>query len=207
MTIEITECRGVSEPVLSAAVGIPFGSTNDMPAYIPRQRDRREAVSEMFASLARALDRRLDVSLMRGAFETALGRVVPVRSVHLRQVGSRWGGRSEAAGPESITLEVPGADPSSVGMLDVTFDAGCRLGDWDFQMLATAANVGALVLEIERSRLQLARAGLLNPNRPRRDGAAPLIGSTEVMQTLRAAIERVAATDFTVLLEGASSRQ
>ena len=204
MTIEITECRGVSEPVLSAAVGIPFGSTNDMPAYIPRQRDRREAVSEMFASLARALDRRLDVSLMRGAFETALGRVVPVRSVHLRQVGSRWGGRSEAAGPESITLEVPGADPSSVGMLDVTFDAGCRLGDWDFQMLATAANVGALVLEIERSRLQLARAGLLNPNRPRRDGAAPLIGSTEVMQTLRAAIERVAATDFTVLLEGES---
>src|SRR4029077_6651020 len=46
--------------------------------------------------------------------------------------------------------------------------------------------------------------GLLNPNRPRRDGAAPLIGSTPVMQTLRSTIERVAATDFTVLLEGES---
>src|SRR5205085_7829712 len=79
-----------------------------------------------------------------------------------------------------------------------------QLGDWDFQLLSTAANIGALVLEIERSRLQPARAGLLNPHRCRRDGAAPLIGSTEVMQALRAAIERVAVTDFTVLLEGES---
>jgi two-component system response regulator HydG len=99
---------------------------------------------------------------------------------------------------------VPGADPSSQGMLEVSFDAGCQLGDWDFQLLGTATNIGALVLEIERSRLQLARAGLLNPNRNRRDGAAPLIGSTEVMHTLRSAIERVAVTDFTVLLEGES---
>src|SRR6185295_4944182 len=38
----------------------------------------------------------------------------------------------------------------------------------------------------------------------RRDGAAPLIGSTPVMQTLRSTIERVAVTDFTILLEGES---
>ena len=161
-------------------------------------------MSALLASLARALDRRLDVSLMRGAFETALGQVIPLRTVHLRELGSRWGGRSDAAGPESITLDVPGADPSSEGVLEVTFDPDSGLGDWDFQMLGTAANLGALVLEIERSRLQLARAGLLNPNRIRRDGAAPLIGSTAVMQRLRSEIERVAATDFTVLLEGES---
>ena len=172
--------------------------------YTPRQRDRREAVSDLLSTLARAMDRRLDVSLMRGAFETALGRVVSVKSVHLREVGSRVGSRSEATGPESIALEVPGADPSCQGLLEVTFDPGCQLGDWDFQMLGAAANLGALVLEIERTRLQLARAGLLHPNRSRRDGAAPLIGSTEVMQNLRAAIERVAATDFTILLEGES---
>ena len=172
--------------------------------YTPRQRDRREAVSELLSTLARAMDRRLDVSLMRGAFEAALGRVVPVKSVQLREVGSRVGSRSNATGPESIALEVPGADPSCQGLLKVTFDPGCQLGDWDFQMLGAAANLGALVLEIERTRLQLARAGLLHPNRDRRDGAAPLIGSTEVMQNLRAAIERVAATDFTILLEGES---
>ena len=204
MTIEMTECRRFSDVGRPASGGIPFGSVDAMPDYITRQRDRREAVAKMLASLARALDRRLDVSLMRGAFEAALGQVVPVRSVHLREVGSRWGSRRAEGGPESVALEVPGADPSCLGMLEVTFDPGCRLGDWDFQMLTTAANVGALVLEIERSRLQLARAGLLNTTRPRRDGAAPLIGSTEVMRALRAAIERVAATDFTVLLEGES---
>jgi DNA-binding NtrC family response regulator len=204
MTIEISECRGVFECAAAAAGGIPFGSTKAMLKYIPRQRDRREAVSEMLASLTRALDQRLDVSLMRGAFETALRRVVPVRSVHLREAGSRWRKRRGAAGAESVVLEVPGADSSSQGMLEVTFDPESGLGDWDFQMLGTAANLGALVLEIERSHLQLARAGLLNPNRAGRDGAAPLIGSTEPMQALRSAIERVAVTDFTVLLEGES---
>jgi two-component system response regulator HydG len=64
--------------------------------------------------------------------------------------------------------------------------------------------LGAFVLEIERLRLQLARNGLFNQQRARRDGAAPLIGSTPVMQTLRSTIERVAGTDFTVLLEGES---
>jgi transcriptional regulator with PAS, ATPase and Fis domain len=78
------------------------------------------------------------------------------------------------------------------------------LGDWDLQVLSMAAQVGALVMEIERLRTQLARAGLCASNRVRRDGAAPLIGSTPVMRALRDAIERVAATDFTVLLEGES---
>jgi DNA-binding NtrC family response regulator len=204
MSLENTECRDVLTGASIDVDGTAFGSAAGMPPYIPRQRDRREAVSDLLASLARALDRRLDVSLMRGAFETALTQVIPVRTVRLRELGSRWGGRTDAAGPESITLDVPGADPSSQALLDVTFDPGGRLGDWDFQMLGTAANLGALVLEIERSRTQLARAGLLNPNRIRRDGAAPLIGSTAVMQTLRSEIERVAATDFTVLLEGES---
>jgi two-component system response regulator HydG len=71
-------------------------------------------------------------------------------------------------------------------------------------MLAVAAHVGALVLEIERARIQIMRATLQHAGRPRRDGAAPLIGSTTAMQTLRSNVERVAATDFTVLLEGES---
>jgi DNA-binding NtrC family response regulator len=204
MAIEIVECRGVSATHTATAAGIPFGSGADMPVFTPRQRDRRESVSALIASLTRALDRRLDVSLMRGAFEAALAQVIQVRSVNLREAGSRWRARTDAATPESVTLEVPGGDASARGLLEVTFDPGCRLGDWDFQMLGTAAHLGALVLEIERSHLQLARAGLLNPNRLRRDGAAPLIGSTDAMQGLRSAIERVAATDFTVLLEGES---
>ena len=71
-------------------------------------------------------------------------------------------------------------------------------------MLGTARHIGALVLEIERTRAQLAKAGLVSGVRQQRDGAAPLIGSTAVMRVLRSRIERVAATDFTVLVEGES---
>lgn len=173
--------------------------------HVPRQRDRRQAVPNLLEVLARCLDRTNDVALMRGAFEQSLRRAVPVRAVQLREIGSRWAGRLAAApGIESIALEVPGSDGAPSGLLEATFDPGCRLGDWDFQLLGMAAHVGALVLEIERTRTQLARAGLLNPNRVLRDGAAPLIGSTPAIRELRARIERVAANDFTVLIEGES---
>src|SRR5206468_3266616 len=160
---------------------------------------------ELLAALTRSLDRRSDISLMRGAFEETLRHIVAVRTIQLREAGSRWANRpGVVCEPESIALEVPGTDPAMPGLLEATFDPGCCLGEWDFQMLGLAAHVGALVLEIERSRLQLIRAGLLNSSRVRRDGAAPLIGSTMIMQTLRSTIERVAATDFTVLIEGES---
>ena len=42
------------------------------------------------------------------------------------------------------------------------------------------------------------------PAKPRPDGAAPLIGSSRAIKTLRERIERVAATDFTILVEGES---
>ena len=176
----------------------------------PRRRDRRRSVADLVATLARSLDRQLDISLMRGEFEDTLRRLVPVRSVQLRDTGGRWAGRVEEGGAiesgaiESILLDVPGADPAIGGQLEATFDPGCCLGEWDFQTLGAAAHVGALVLEIERLRLQLARAGLLQTVRVRRDAAAPLVGSTPVMDELRSTIERVGATDFTVLLEGES---
>jgi two-component system NtrC family response regulator len=66
-------------------------------------------------------------------------------------------------------------------------------------MLGLASQLAALVMEIERTR------GTTTPRgAPPGDGAAPLIGSTPVMRTLRQRIERVAATDFTVLIEGES---
>ncbi len=172
--------------------------------FTPRDRDRRQGIGELLSTLTRSLDRRLDVSLMRGGFEETLRRLLPVRSVQLRDMGSRWASRIDGGAIESIALDVPAADASAAGVLEATFDPGCRLGEWDFQILGFASHVGALVLEIERLRIQLARAGLLPVSRQRRDGAAPLIGSTPVMHGLRATIERVAATDFTVLLEGES---
>ena len=174
----------------------------------PRKRDRRQALTDLFSTLTRALDRQSDVSLMRGAFEQMMRRLVPVRTIHLRDSGSRWSGRSDSGGAtESIALDVPGSDPATRSVLEASFDPACRLGEWDFQMLGLAAHIAALVLEIERSRIQLIRAGLLDANRSRRETsskALPLIGSSPPMHALRASIDRVAATDFTVLLEGES---
>jgi DNA-binding NtrC family response regulator len=205
MSAELIELRPDFDGNARDILGTQYGSCSAMPSPTPRQRDRRLALAELLAALTRALDRRNDISLLRGIFEEALRRVVPVQTVQLRDAGSRWLARLDGtAGPESVALEVPGSDPAGSGILTASFDPGCCLGEWDFQMLGLATHIGALVLEIERSRLQLARAGLSYPPRPRRDGAAPLIGSTPTMQTLRSTIERVACTDFTVLIEGES---
>ena len=204
MSTTAVNWRGLQSDERGASPGIQFGSSGSMLPTSARQRDRRQAFADLLAALTRALDRRNDISLIRGAFEEMMRRVVPVRTVQLREAGSRWATRPGGAGAESFAIEVPGLDPLNAGVLEATFDPGSGLGEWDFQMLALSAHVGALVLEIERSRLQLARAGLWATNRVRRDGAAPLIGSTPIMGALRSSIERVAVTDFTVLLEGES---
>jgi hypothetical protein len=176
--------------------------------YTSRQRERRLGFAELVASLTRVLDRPGGASMMRGAFEEMVRRIVPVRAVRLRETSSRWSGRREQGdGLESVALEIPGSEKGPPAFLEATFAPGCRLGDWDFQMLGIATHIGALVLEIERNRAQLAKAGLLTSARQQPDGAAPLIGSTTVMRLLRSRIERVAATDFTVLVEGPRSPQ
>src|SRR5215831_3026384 len=141
----------------------------------PRRRERRQSFADFLGTLSRALDRRHDISLIRGTFEEMVRRVVPARTIQLREAGSRWLSRGDAiAGSESVALEVPG-DGVAQGVLEATFDPGSRMGEWDFQMLGAAAHVGALVLEVERLRVQMARHGLFPVVRPPRDGAAPLI--------------------------------
>jgi transcriptional regulator with PAS, ATPase and Fis domain len=162
----------------------------------------------MLSHLIRTLDRQSDVSLMRGAFEDLVRRLVPVRTVQLREANSRWSGRTESGGSggglESVVLDVPSADPAVRHVLEASFDPGNPVGEWEFQMLGYLARLAAFVLEIERCRLQLIRHGLLDTTRHKREKAPLLVGSTAPMQALRATIERVAVTDFTVLLEGES---
>jgi DNA-binding NtrC family response regulator len=177
--------------------------TGEKSGFIPRQRDRRAAFGGLLSALTQALGERHDVSLMRGLFEQTMRRMLPIRTLQLRDRNSRWVSRpGPDAGIESIAIEVPGR-PSG-GIIEATFDPGCGLGEWDFQLLGLAAHVAGFVLEIERARIQLSRAGLGPPVKPRRESAVPLIGSTPAMQILRNRIERVADTDFTLLLEGES---
>jgi transcriptional regulator with PAS, ATPase and Fis domain len=166
--------------------------------------ERRVGFGELLAGLTAGLETHHESSAVRNTFERLLRRIVPVRTIRLRDLAGRWTARDVSAGVESIVLEIPTADPAARRVLEATFDPGCALGEWDFQMLGQATHIAALVLEVERTRTQLARARLLTGVRPKRDRAAPLIGSTPVMHALRSTIERVACTDFTVLLEGES---
>jgi DNA-binding NtrC family response regulator len=170
---------------------------------MPRQRDRRTAWHDLLAALARCAADAGEHGRLRGAFEQALLEILPVQTVHLRDPHSRWAVRR---GPhpiiESIALDVPGVEGG--GVLEAAFPPGSPLGEWDFQLLGAAAQLAALVLEIDRVRIKAARAALASAPRTRRDGAAPLIGRTPAIEMLRHQIERVAATDFTVLVEGES---
>jgi DNA-binding NtrC family response regulator len=188
---------------MTPAAPHPLTASTGESSYVPRQRDRRQALGDLLVALTRGLDRRMDPGLLRGTFEQMVKKLVPARAVHLRDAASRWSGNLEGpATGETVTLDVPG-DPTNPGVLEARFNPGCGVGEWDFQTLGLAAHLAALVLEIERGRTDQARSTMAS-GRSKRDGAAPLIGSTPAMQGLRADIERVAATDFTVLLEGES---
>jgi transcriptional regulator with PAS, ATPase and Fis domain len=144
--------------------------------------------------------------IVRGAFEEAVKQVVPVRGVRLRDSTQRWLAREETSlvAAERVLLDVPGRQAT----LEASFDAGYAAGDWDFQALGLCAQIAALVLEIERTRTIADRASAGSSasaaKKPQRDRSAPIIGSTTAIRTLRTTIERVANTDFTVLLEGES---
>src|SRR5262245_20996704 len=148
----------------------------------PRKSDRPSGFAELLATLARTIGSRGETALLRGAFEEVVRRSLSVRSVHLRDASSRWGQRPDTSAIESVAFEVPGPSPKARGVLEATFDPGCRPGEWDIQMLGVAANLGALLLEIERAHIQVSRSELTGSKRP--DGAAPLIGSTPAMEAL-----------------------
>src|SRR5581483_10411291 len=127
----LSECKPLAPELVERSAtsrGTPMSAAPVL--QIPRQRDRRQGFADLLDALTRCLDRSKDIGLMRGAFEEMLRRMVPVRALQLREVGSRWAGRLAAApGVESIALEVRGSDRASSGLLEATFDPGCRLGE------------------------------------------------------------------------------
>ena len=154
----------------------------------------REVVAAVSAALARPT---VDGGLP-GIFERHVERLLSMRAVRLREIPTRYQARlvTPTRTAESIVVNVPTADTRVQAVLEASFERGRLLNDRDFDLLRAAAELGGLVLEAARTRAM--------PRLLPADGAAPLIGSTEVMISLRDRVERVAATDFTVLIEGES---
>src|SRR6185295_10455631 len=135
---------------------------------------------------------------LQTVFERHVQHAAGVRSVRLRELPARYHARlvTPARTAQSMVMDVPSADPRVQAILEASFDPASPPGDLQIGILAAASQLGGLVLEACRARV----CGLAR----RVDGAAPLIGSSSVMQMLRGRVERVALTDFTVLIEGES---
>jgi DNA-binding NtrC family response regulator len=143
-----------------------------------RQRERRRGWLDLVSAVAEAAVDRADPFRPRAALEDTLRRLLPVETIQLRDQG--------------------------IGLLETTIAPGSAIDDWASQLLDGSAHLAVLLLELERCRHQSLRTSAIGAVRPRRDGAAPLIGRTASIRELRARIERVASTDFIVLLEGES---
>ena len=130
--------------------------------------------------------------LVRERFEEDLRSLVRARSVTFRH---------DAEGserPNVVSFDLPGSPIEGRSRLEAVFDPAHPADDQARQMLAAGAHVAGLLLEIERANGRWP----LGCARSRTDGAAPLIGSSLAIRRVRDRIERVAATDFTCLIEG-----
>ena len=157
-----------------------------------------ELIGQMLRALGDALAGDAVERDLQAAFEREVQRVAQVRVVRLREIPARYHARlvTPTRTSQSIVLSVPSADLRVQAVLEAAFDPGCPVGDLQLDVLAAAAQLGGLVLEACRARVStIARCN---------DGVGPLIGSSSIMQTLRGRVERVALTDFTVLIEGES---
>jgi transcriptional regulator with PAS, ATPase and Fis domain len=179
-----------------ASDGIRFG-WHVRVNIVPRPQNAGADLKEILVALGAGLGQASVDGGLPGIFEQHVRRLLSMRSVRLREIPSRYNARlvTPTRTSESIVIGVPTAETRAQAILEASFEPGRTLDERDFELLNTAAHLGGLVLEAARMRGGAASAS---------DGAAPLIGSTSAIQVLRSRIERVAVTDFTVLIEGES---
>jgi DNA-binding NtrC family response regulator len=158
-----------------------------------RVADRRRGLASLMSALASALPITREPRALRQRFEEELRERVRARTIGLRDSAS-----SATPPAGALTIDVV-AGPFTLGAIDVVLDEA-GIDEWDLQLLESARQLAALVLLLERAH----RAGFCAVPRSRADGAAPIIGCSAGMRALRERMERIALTDFTVLIEGES---
>ncbi len=168
------------------------------PTDRPTDASPRAVLAPVIEALGNALLRGAAERDLSGVFERELQRVLAIRSVRLREIPARYHARlvTPTRTADSLVLSVPVSDQRIQVVLEASAADARPLGPFEEEVLRIAAALGGLVLEATRG-------AIATKARPS-DGAAPLIGSTPAMQALRERVERVALTDFTVLIEGES---
>jgi transcriptional regulator with PAS, ATPase and Fis domain len=177
---------------------------NHLPPPPPRQcrrADRRVGLDTLLRWVATDL---LQVNNRRNfamLLTERLAKLTRVKSVRLNEISGAMPTRSvqPVRIRDYVAYAVPVREEGRQVMLEAAFDARSGPDDWTCQLLEGAASLAGVLLEAER--LGTTPAPLTTADR---DGAAPLIGSSEIMRLLRERVERVANTNFTVLIEGES---
>lgn len=170
-----------------------------------RRRDRRRAFQDFLAYVAAGLSSPRTTVALRERFEDGLRRLMAAREVTIRE-GEDLGRESvNDPGLASICVDIPRGSPIPA-RIEATAERVATFDDWDRQTLKAARHLAALVLEVDEQRQRgsayLAGLAGLSPARP--DDPSMLVGSSSGIRQVRERIERVAATDFTVLIEGES---
>ena len=166
-----------------------------MPLTLRRSADRRRGISALTTAVTTGLAL-AEPRAARERLEEELRVALQARSVRLRDDSAQ----AVSPPPDAVCFDVPASAGDSHARLEVIFDKPRPLDDWTCQLIEAATHLSSMVLELERA---VGRGRFASLNRST-DGAAPLIGSSEAIRRVRERIERVAATDFTVLIEGES---
>lgn len=166
-----------------------------------RKADRRAGLHELLREVTTEWLTHNGQTDLRAVLSNKLRRMLAARSVQVNELAASPGprGSQPIRARGYIAYTVPTADTAKRVVLEASFSGEHGIDDWTCQILEAAASFATVVLEAER----LSRLGDQSPTRAR-DGAAPLIGASPVMHGLRERVERVATTDFTVLIEGES---
>ena len=154
--------------------------------------ERGQRFSEFLAVLESRIVGGPKIGALEAAVPAALERLVPIRSARLTAAPAPPLAAREGPAVSSLRFPVPVASRADLA-LEVSIDPSFALDTRDRQALRQAARVVGLLIAF---RNQAPPPG--QPPEP----AAPLVGSSAPMRRLRQQIERVAATDFTILIEG-----
>src|SRR5919108_2597183 len=142
------------------------------PRTWTRRGDRRSDLRQVLEALAHAIAPPPDERSLRGLFEHQLLRVLPMRTLRLREVPARYHARlvTPTRTTDSLVLDVPTSEPGRQAVLEAVFEPGAHMDEWNVGLLRAAGPLCAPVLEADRHRPHIGSFRRL-------DGAAPPIGS------------------------------
>ena len=164
----------------------------------PRRADRRPGLHALVRQVAAALAHTGAGVDLLPELCARLTRLTQARHVQVVDNDAiRWGIRFVTG--DFAAFAAPWRLEGRQPVVEVSFGSGQRPDEWTCQLLESAASLAALVMAGDRATPHVASARLTE-----RADMGPLLGSSEVMQTLRDRVERVASTDFTILIEGES---